>query len=73
VAVVHQHVVEVDAGSSCRGVRSLVQTTAETYTLTGKGVRVEFVKEHLTFTGEDSPMASGAVPGPWPLREHGRP
>jgi DNA invertase Pin-like site-specific DNA recombinase len=27
-------------------------------TLTHKGVRIEFVKEHLTFTGEDSPMAS---------------
>ncbi|WP_442799937.1 recombinase family protein [Nocardia sp. NBC_01730] len=27
-------------------------------TLTGKGMRVEFVKESLTFTGEDSPMAS---------------
>nr|WP_242474099.1 recombinase family protein [Tomitella biformata] len=26
-------------------------------TLTDKGVRVEFVKESLTFTGEDSPMA----------------
>ena len=26
--------------------------------LTGKGVRIEFVKEHLTSTGEDSPMAS---------------
>ena len=26
-------------------------------TLTGKGVRMEFIKEHLTFTGEDSPMA----------------
>jgi len=25
--------------------------------LTGKGVRIEFIKEHLTFTGEDSPMA----------------
>ncbi|WP_271799233.1 recombinase family protein [Dietzia maris] len=24
--------------------------------LTGKGIRVEFVKEHLTFTGDDSPM-----------------
>ena len=24
----------------------------------GKGVRIEFVKEHLAFTGEDSPMAS---------------
>ena len=27
-------------------------------TLTGKGVPIEFVKEHLTFTGEDSPMAN---------------
>jgi len=27
-------------------------------TLTGKGVWVEFVKESLTFTGEDSPMAT---------------
>lgn len=27
-------------------------------TLTGKHVRVEFVKESLTFTGEDSPMAN---------------
>lgn len=26
--------------------------------LTGKGVRVEFVKEKLAFTGEDSPMAN---------------
>jgi DNA invertase Pin-like site-specific DNA recombinase len=25
--------------------------------LTTKGVRIEFVKEHLAFTGEDSPMA----------------
>jgi len=28
------------------------------HTLTGKGVRVAFVKEQLTFTGEGSPMAS---------------
>src|SRR5947208_13137430 len=27
-------------------------------TLTGKGVRIEFVKQHLSFTGEDSPMAN---------------
>ena len=27
-------------------------------TLTGKGVRIEFMKEHLMFTGEDSPMAN---------------
>lgn len=26
--------------------------------LTGRGIRVEFVHEHLAFTGEDSPMAS---------------
>jgi DNA invertase Pin-like site-specific DNA recombinase len=26
--------------------------------LTGKGVHVQFVKENLTFTGEDSPMAT---------------
>ena len=32
--------------------RSLVQT------LTRRGVRVEFVKEQLVFTGEDSPMAN---------------
>ncbi len=27
-------------------------------TLTGRGIRVEFVKEGLTFTGEDAPMAT---------------
>jgi len=27
-------------------------------TLTGRGVRVEFIKETLTFTGDDSPMAN---------------
>src|SRR5512132_3480548 len=27
-------------------------------TLTNRGVLIEFVKEHLSFTGEDSPMAS---------------
>ena len=26
--------------------------------LTGKGVHVQFIKENLTFTGEDSPMSS---------------
>jgi DNA invertase Pin-like site-specific DNA recombinase len=26
-------------------------------TLTARGVRIEFVKEHLSFTGDDSPMA----------------
>jgi DNA invertase Pin-like site-specific DNA recombinase len=28
------------------------------HTLTQRGVRVEFLKEHLSFTGEDSPMAN---------------
>ena len=27
-------------------------------TLTGKGIQIEFVREQLTFTGEDSPMAN---------------
>jgi hypothetical protein len=26
--------------------------------LTGRSVCIEFVKEHLTFTGDDSPMAN---------------
>jgi len=34
------------------GLRQLVRS------LTGRGVRVEFVKENLTFTGDDSPMAT---------------
>jgi DNA invertase Pin-like site-specific DNA recombinase len=32
--------------------RSLVQS------LTKRGIKIEFIKEHLTFTGEDSPMAT---------------
>src|SRR5919106_2889787 len=28
------------------------------HALTDRGVRIEFVKEHLSFTGDDSPMAS---------------
>jgi len=35
-----------------------MQSTSEMDILTDKGVRIEFVKEHLTFTGEDSPMAN---------------
>jgi len=31
--------------------------------LTQRGVRIEFVKEHLTFTGEDSPMANLMLSG----------
>src|SRR3954468_11011488 len=32
--------------------------TVVVHTLTGKGVRIEFLKEHLAFSGEDSPMAN---------------
>ena len=28
------------------------------HSLTARGVKIEFVKEHLLFTGEDSPMAT---------------
>ena len=40
--------------------RSLVQK------LTKRGIRIEFIKEHLIFTGEDLPMANLIVVG------HGR-
>jgi DNA invertase Pin-like site-specific DNA recombinase len=38
--------------------RNLGDLRALVQGLTGKGVRVEFVKESLVFTGEDSPMAN---------------
>lgn len=38
--------------------RNLDDLRALVRTLTARGVRVEFVKEQLTFTGEDSPMAN---------------
>ena len=38
--------------------RNLDDLRALVQRLTRKGVRVEFVKEHLLFTGEDSPMAN---------------
>ncbi|MCM3884820.1 recombinase family protein [Frankia sp. R82] len=38
--------------------RNLDDLRRLTRTLTGKGARIEFVKESLTFTGEDSPMAT---------------
>ena len=44
--------------SNLDDLRSVVQT------LTGKGARVEFVKESLVFTGEDSPMAN-LMPRSW--------
>lgn len=38
--------------------RNLVDLCQLVKELTGKGVAVEFVKEHLTFTGNDSAMAT---------------
>lgn len=38
--------------------RSLTDLKDVVKTLTGRGVAVQFVKESLTFTGEDSPMAN---------------
>jgi len=38
--------------------RNLVDLCTLVKELTAKGVAVEFVKEHLTFTGDDSPMAT---------------
>ena len=40
-----------------RLVRNLDDLRRIVQTLTSKGVHIEFVKEHLIFTGEDSPMA----------------
>ena len=38
--------------------RNLDDLRALVRTLTGRGVRVQFVKEQLTFTGEDTAMAT---------------
>jgi DNA invertase Pin-like site-specific DNA recombinase len=38
--------------------RNLVDLRRMVSELTGKGIKVEFVKESLTFTGQDSPMAN---------------
>jgi DNA invertase Pin-like site-specific DNA recombinase len=38
--------------------RNLDDLRSTVQALTMRGVRVEFVKEHLTFTGEDSPMST---------------
>lgn len=38
--------------------RNLIDLRRIVESLTGKGVRIEFVKENLSFTGEDSPMAN---------------
>ena len=48
----------VIAHSMDRLARNLDDLRHTVQTLTKRGVVVEFVKEHLTFTGEDSPMAN---------------
>ena len=48
----------VVAESMDRLARNLDDLRSVVGTLTGKGVRVEFVREQLSFTGEDSPMAN---------------
>lgn len=49
---------EVIVHSMDRLARNLDDLRRLVRTLTGKGVKVVFVKESLTFTGEDSPMAN---------------
>ena len=49
---------EVLVHSMGRLARNLEDLRALVRTLTGKGVRVAFVTEGLTFTGEDSPMST---------------
>src|SRR5918912_3317209 len=46
----------VVVNSMDRLARNLDDLRRIVHTLSGKGVKVEFVKEHLTFTGDDSPM-----------------
>ena len=46
------------AVSVALGLKDLDDLRRIVHPLTGKGVRIEFVKEHLSFTGEDSPMAN---------------
>jgi len=43
---------------TCGSTRNLDDLRRIVQTLTSRGVRMEFVKEHLSFTGEDSPMAN---------------
>jgi DNA invertase Pin-like site-specific DNA recombinase len=49
---------EVICHSMDRLARNLADLLQLVTTLTGKGVRITFKKEALTFTGEDSPMAT---------------
>jgi DNA invertase Pin-like site-specific DNA recombinase len=54
-ARVGDHVICHSMDRLSRSLDDLRRTVKE---LTGRGVTVEFVKEHLVFTGEDSPMAN---------------
>lgn len=60
LAALLSHVREGDT-VVCHSMDRLARNTVDLLTivkdLTGRGVRVEFVKESLTFTGEDSPMS----------------
>jgi DNA invertase Pin-like site-specific DNA recombinase len=44
--------------SMARLARNLDDLRRLVQALTGRGIRIEFGKEHLLFTGEDSPMAN---------------
>jgi DNA invertase Pin-like site-specific DNA recombinase len=46
--------------STARRASSMIGTgwRAMVQSLTKRGIRIEFVKENLSFTGEDSPMAN---------------
>lgn len=57
----------VVAHSMGRLARNLDDLRALVQRLTRKGVRVEFVKEQLLFTGEDSPMANPSCFRSWGL------
>lgn len=51
-------VAEREAGAAAGEQRNLDDLRALVRTLTGRGARVQFVKEQLTFTGEDTAMAT---------------
>nr|WP_250239100.1 recombinase family protein [Cardinium endosymbiont of Oedothorax gibbosus] len=44
-----------------RMVRNLEDLRGIIKYLTGKGVQVKFIKENLTFSGEDTPLSTGSV------------
>jgi len=51
-------VAEREAGAAAGEQPNLDDLRALVRTLTGRGARVQFVKEQLTFTGEDTAMAT---------------